>query len=164
MTTIEDVGTVIHVLRVIQGLSQGDLAEASGVRNSSISNYERGKATPKLETLQKLAGGMGLSLSVVQETQEFIHRIRSQARLGGPPVGETTARALTGDGSEGDRLDLQSLLAEMDQLGNEAGRLVSRLMRVVLQILAAEVLERPGAPEKPAGPSPASGPSTSASR
>lgn len=137
MATIEEVGKVIHVLRVIHSLSQGDLAEVSGVRNSSISNYERGKAIPKLETLQKLAEGMGLPLSAVQETQEFIHRMRSQMR--GASVGDATSFHL-GEGAAG-RVDAAALRTEMEQVANDAGRLVSRLVRLVLQLLATEALE-----------------------
>lgn len=143
MATIEEVGKVIHVLRVIQSLSQGDLAEVSGVRNSSISNYERGKAIPKLETLQKLAEGMGLPLSAVQETQEFIHRMRSQ--MHGGSAGDV-ARFHLGDGAGG-RLDVAALRTEVDQVATDAGRLVSRLVRLVLQLLATEAIDAAPDPE-----------------
>lgn len=155
MATIEDVGTVIHVLRVIRSLSQGDLAEASGVRNSSISNYERGKAVPKLETLQKLTDGMGLPLSAVQETQEFIHRMRAQLRRSGSVTGGALASGLLSGEPSSPNPD--ALLTEMDQLAADSGRLVSRLLRVVLQILATEGLRSAGPEGTPPAGAPDSG-------
>lgn len=135
MSSIEDIGVVIHILRVIRGLSQGGLARVSEVRNSSISNYERSKAVPKFETIQKLAAGLGLPLSAVEEAQEFIRRMRSLAATGGAPdtgaVEELEARprfALR------DAADLQ---AEVEQVSTDAGRMASRMTRLILEMLAA---------------------------
>lgn len=147
MSTIEDVGTVIHVLRVIQDLSQGQLAEAAGVRNSSISNYERGKAVPKLETLQKLARGMGLELSALEETQHFIHRMRAQAGVGVGFRDRPGSGSLLREGEGGSGLDPEALVAEVEQLSGEAGRFASRLVRVLLELFAADALETKGGGE-----------------
>lgn len=151
MSNIEDVGVAIHVLRVIRDLSQGDLAEASGVRNSSISNYERGKSVPKLETVQKLADGLGLPLSVVEETQTFIERVR--LRLTEPARSQAAGRR---DGERGSvyPVDFFSprdpvlFRAEVDQLSSEFGRLASRLIQLLLARLAVPENE-PGSSEAP---------------
>lgn len=159
MSTIEDVGTVIHVLRVIQDLSQGQLAEAAGVRNSSISNYERGKAVPKLETLQKLAQGLGLELSALEETQHFIRRMRAQRGAGG--VGfrhRSGSGSLLREGEGGAALDPDALVAEVEQLSGEAGRFASRLVRVLLELFAADAMEVGGAAEETAVGEPPEGP------
>lgn len=151
MSNIEDVGVAIHVLRVIRDLSQGDLAEASGVRNSSISNYERGKSVPKLETVQKLADGLGLPLSVVEETQTFIERVR--LRLGESARGQgSSGRGWDrGSGYPGDVFpprDPVLFRAEVDQLSSEFGRLASRLIHLLLARLAVDESE-PGGSEAP---------------
>lgn len=125
MSRLEDVGVVIHVLRVIRDLSQGELAEASGVRNSSISNYERRKSTPKLETLQKLASGLDLPLSMLEDTQEFIDRVRSTAEDGS---------VVAEDGERGEPRTAD----EIEELAEEWGRLTSRSIRLAYQLLSGE--------------------------
>lgn len=133
MSSIKNVGTVIQVLRVVRGLSQGDLARQSGVRNSSISNYERGKAEPKFDTLQKLAKGLELPFSAMEETQRFIDHIGSLQES------ETlsTAADLAVPGSD--------VNAEADRIAQDAGRVVQRLVTLVVRLLqrSSEGVDRP---------------------
>lgn len=149
MSSIEDVGVAIHVLRVIRELSQGELAEASGVRNSSISNYERGKSVPKLETIQKLAGGLRVPLSVVEEAQGFIEWVRSRSSQGGPgaPGDRTGPDRRSSAGADGfPPRDPEALQEEVERLSAEFGRLSSRLVRLLLERVTVDILEqyRPG--------------------
>lgn len=133
MSTFDDVGVIIHVLRVIRGLSQGDLAQLSGVRNSSISNYERGKSVPKLETLEKLAQGLELPISAMEEAQEFIRRMRLRGQRGAT----ASQLAVPGLDSAGGYppQDPTLLHRELDRLSSEAGRVLSETLRVVLAML-----------------------------
>jgi transcriptional regulator with XRE-family HTH domain len=71
-----DLPVALSVLRVVRGWTQEDLAEASGVRASSLSDYERGKKVPDLRTLQKLVPAMGYPLAAIDEAEIFIYRIR----------------------------------------------------------------------------------------
>ena len=48
-------GKRIKLARVERDMTQGDLAEAIGALQKSISRYETGAALPTLETLEKLA-------------------------------------------------------------------------------------------------------------
>src|SRR5215203_3614741 len=64
--------TVLAVLRVVREWSQRELAEAAGVRPSSISDWERGKKTPSPRTLERLAGAMGFSSSMLQRALAFV--------------------------------------------------------------------------------------------
>lgn len=145
MPSFENVGEVIHVLRIVRGLSQGDLADLSGVRNSSISNYERGKSVPKLETLRKLADGLELSLSDMEETERFIRRMRQRKEASGESASGVTALTSPLEDLEGQR-------SEIDRLSAEAGRLVTRLTRVGLEMLASGTRARAGEPEPGASP------------
>lgn len=144
MPTVDDLGLVIHVLRVIQRLSQGELGERAGVRNSSISNYERGKVVPKFETIQKLAEGMGLPLLAVEETQSFIRRVRRWSGVVGGEVGGTgeipAPNGAGADGAEGGERALagRPLEEEMDRVVLDAGRVASRMTRLVLELLARD--------------------------
>ena len=45
----------IKLARVEADLTQGDLAEATGILQKSISRYETGIALPTLETLERIA-------------------------------------------------------------------------------------------------------------
>ena len=50
--------------RARAGLTQRELAEASGVRQETISRLERGHANPALGTVERLARALGLTVSV----------------------------------------------------------------------------------------------------
>ena len=67
-----DVSVALTVLRVVRGWNQDDLAKASGVRNSSVSDYERGRKVPGLKTLIRLVASMGYPLSAIDHVMSFI--------------------------------------------------------------------------------------------
>lgn len=50
--------------RKASGMTQKQLAEATGINQADISRLERGTANPSLRTLQRLAAGMGMQLKV----------------------------------------------------------------------------------------------------
>ena len=50
--------------RIKLNLTQKELAERSGVRQSNISRIENGTASPTVATLQALAAGMGKRLHI----------------------------------------------------------------------------------------------------
>ena len=52
MTAFKD---VLRYLRESNGLKQEELADKIGVSYAAISNYERGKRIPKMETLESIA-------------------------------------------------------------------------------------------------------------
>lgn len=56
----------IKELRIKHGLSQGDLAKATGLTRQAISNYERGDREPKMETWQKLADFFNVSVPYIR--------------------------------------------------------------------------------------------------
>ena len=58
---------IMHALvdaRISQNLTQKELAEKSGVRQSNISRIENGTCSPTIATLEALASGMGKKLIV----------------------------------------------------------------------------------------------------
>ena len=52
--------------RSAMGLSQRDLAEMCDIPQSSIARIETGKITPRLDTLLKILGQLGLTLKVAE--------------------------------------------------------------------------------------------------
>lgn len=49
----------LKLKRVAQGLNQTQLAEKVGVRQTAISQYEKGDRFPNRNTLEKIAGVLG---------------------------------------------------------------------------------------------------------
>ena len=56
-------GNVIRKLRMQRGLSQEVLSGLSGVARSHLAMIESGKKNPSVDTLWKIAGGLGIRLS-----------------------------------------------------------------------------------------------------
>ena len=50
--------------RKSKGMTQKQLADATGINQADISKLERGNANPSLHTLQRLAAGMGMRLKL----------------------------------------------------------------------------------------------------
>lgn len=50
--------------RIAAGMTQKDLAEKSGIRQSNISRIENGNCVPTLSTLMALAKALGKKLSI----------------------------------------------------------------------------------------------------
>ena len=59
-----DVADALLSARAQAGMSQKELAAATGIDQSDISKIERGLANPSLMTLKRLAKGLGMELSV----------------------------------------------------------------------------------------------------
>ena len=76
-----ELNVALTILRVVRGWTQDDVARASGIPSSSVSDYERGKKVPSLKTLERLTGAMGFNLLSVQRTQRFIQAVRSETLM-----------------------------------------------------------------------------------
>jgi XRE family transcriptional regulator, regulator of sulfur utilization len=59
------VGQAIETQRVSAGLTQGDLAQLSGVSQPHISSIEKGTWSPKLNTVMLIAEALGLDVNVL---------------------------------------------------------------------------------------------------
>jgi len=55
------IGALISAERVKVGMTQDQLAAASGIDSSNIRAYENGRAMPSIQTLVRLAEGLGAS-------------------------------------------------------------------------------------------------------
>ena len=61
---VELIGKLIEA-REAQGLTQKQLAEAAGVKQSAVARLETLKATPQIDTLFKVLTPMGYKLAIV---------------------------------------------------------------------------------------------------
>jgi transcriptional regulator with XRE-family HTH domain len=133
--TNDDLAVTLAILRIIKRWSQSELAEAAGVTNSAISDYERGKVDPQTQTLQKIVRALGLPLSALDQTQAFIQMIRAQMDAE-EPAGAGELAGLLSDVSPQER----ELRAEIAQIASEGGRFASRLTRLMLELMAGRSL------------------------
>lgn len=58
-----DVGYRLQTIRILNGLSQRELAKRAGVTNSTISMIEQGRVSPSINSLQKVLDGIPMSLA-----------------------------------------------------------------------------------------------------
>jgi transcriptional regulator with XRE-family HTH domain len=132
-----DLAISLAILRITREWSQSELAEAAGVTNSAVSDYERGKVDPQTHTLQKLLRALGLPLSALDETQVFLIRMRAHldsgpATLAAVP-GETASAV-----SPSDSTAKHAVRMEIAQLASEAGRFSARFVQFLLELLSRE--------------------------
>ena len=60
--TMKQIGKHIKKLRMEQGMTQDQLAQALNVTRQAVSNWETGKTQPSIETLTAIAGLFGISV------------------------------------------------------------------------------------------------------
>jgi ribosome-binding protein aMBF1 (putative translation factor) len=65
-----DMTTELVAIRERRGMTQVQLAEASGILQSEISRIERGSANPTEKTLRRMADALGADLRVVDRTAQ----------------------------------------------------------------------------------------------
>ena len=63
------IGDVIKEIRVKMGLTQGEFAAMLGVGQTALSNWERGKREPDLETLNVISRISGVSLNKIADAK-----------------------------------------------------------------------------------------------
>jgi transcriptional regulator with XRE-family HTH domain len=117
-----ELGTLLAVLRIVRGWNQEELAQASGLRSGTISDYERGKMVPGLNALQRLLSAMGYPLGALDQTRAFVDLLRTGGLPAASPEGADTPGALR---------------REVEQASAEAGRVVSRLTRLMFAVMSS---------------------------
>jgi transcriptional regulator with XRE-family HTH domain len=130
----DDLAVTLSILRIVRRWSQSELAEAAGVTNSAISDYERGKVDPQTQTLQKLVRALGLPLSALDQTQAFIQIIRAQMNMGDSQLVSGEGQAFSNAAALSPKE--REVRAEIAQIASEGGRFASRLTRLMLELMA----------------------------
>lgn len=60
-----DIGASVRVLRIAAGLTLDDLAGRSGVSRAMLSRIERGESSPTAQLLNRVCGGLGVTLAAL---------------------------------------------------------------------------------------------------
>lgn len=55
-------GATLTVLRILQSLSQAELASKAGIKATQVSRYETGQVLPQLPQLERLLNALGVGL------------------------------------------------------------------------------------------------------
>lgn len=126
----DNLAVALAILRTIKRWSQSELAEAAGVTNSAISDYERGKVDPQTKTMQKIVRALGLPLSALDQTFAFIEMIRAQMDAGESAPASPPASTTALSSAERERR------MEIAGVASEGGRFASRLTRLMLELLS----------------------------
>jgi transcriptional regulator with XRE-family HTH domain len=64
-TSDRELGQAIRTMRQVQGLTLVQLAERSGLSNPFLSQVERSKAQPSMQSLQRIASALGTTLAML---------------------------------------------------------------------------------------------------
>lgn len=64
--TREELGNTLAEFRKQRGLSIRELAERSEVNKATIVNLEKGRFSPKVETLEKLLNELGAEITITE--------------------------------------------------------------------------------------------------
>jgi transcriptional regulator with XRE-family HTH domain len=84
---MDSAGGLLREMRLGAGLSQRALAERACTSQPAIVRYERGAATPSLETLERLARACGRQLRIAAEMQPDPHDVElAETLLGLEPL------------------------------------------------------------------------------
>ncbi len=115
----DDVGVRLRALRTSYGMSQRELARRTGVPNGTISMIEKGRVSPSIASLKRIAAGLSMSLAEffsveAQPEADVFFDASELEEIGG---GKVSLRAVgrTGDGGQ-----LQ-LLHERYEPGGDTG-------------------------------------------
>ena len=133
-TEDEELDIAIIILRAAIRWKQNDLARASGIGNSSISDYERQKKTPGRKNLRKILQSMGYRESVIEFTRRFLHELRSTQRLAPGESLETAAEMPSGSLVSFNELGMRT---RVEQVTQEVGRTTELALRLLLDMLGS---------------------------
>ena len=121
------IGARLRHLREGKGLSQGDIERSSGLLRCYVSRIENGHTLPSLETLERIAGALGMPIYQVflgdSEFSPGLERPKGSDELGGQAAKEGAEARLL--------LQFRNLLAQLgdpdrDVLLTLAKRLAAR--------------------------------------
>ena len=59
-------GSRVRIWRIHFNLTQGELEARAGLAHNAVSRIEKEEVSPRLETVEKLAGAMGVSIEQLQ--------------------------------------------------------------------------------------------------
>lgn len=75
-------GEKIRAARKAKGLTQAELGKRAGMKDSAIRKYESGGREPKIETLRRIANGLGVDWKDILEDDELPKKMGTENGIG----------------------------------------------------------------------------------
>jgi transcriptional regulator with XRE-family HTH domain len=75
------IGGVIRAMRLERGIGATELAEKAGVGRVTLSRIENGRMQPTTETLERIASGLGVTVSEIHQRAEAAPSSKGEAVL-----------------------------------------------------------------------------------
>jgi transcriptional regulator with XRE-family HTH domain len=85
LTTLAS-GRLIREARRLAGLTQGELARRLGTAQSAVSNWERGRDTPRVDTLARILEACGFEADMTFRRQDDVDRAQIRQNLAMTPA------------------------------------------------------------------------------
>jgi len=79
-------GRLIREARRLGGLTQGDLARRLGTTQSAVSNWERGRDTPRVDTLARILEACGFEADMTFRRLDDVDRAQIRENLAMTPA------------------------------------------------------------------------------
>lgn len=80
--TPSELGLAIFLARTLRGWSQSDLADASGLTNSMLSEFERGRRTPSKQSLDRITEAIGMPPDALTKLVPALKAFRESVEVG----------------------------------------------------------------------------------
>jgi transcriptional regulator with XRE-family HTH domain len=78
-------GRLIREARRLRGLTQAELARRLGTTQSAVSNWERGRDTPRVDTLARILEACGLEADITFRRHDDVDRAQIRENLAMTP-------------------------------------------------------------------------------
>jgi transcriptional regulator with XRE-family HTH domain len=124
----DEIALALTLLRGVRGWNQDDLANASGIRNSAISDYERSRKVPELATLNRLLDAMSFPLAAIDLTRQYVQTLRA----GGSTLSAITPEPMT---ASAPLMNEARLRWEIEHAVPDLARAFCRVVKIVLLLL-----------------------------
>ena len=79
-------GALIREARRLSGLTQADLARRLGTTQSAVSNWERGRETPRVDTLARILEACGFEADITFRRLDDVDRAQLRQNLAMTPA------------------------------------------------------------------------------
>jgi transcriptional regulator with XRE-family HTH domain len=79
-------GNLIREARRLRGLTQTDLARRVGTTQSAVSNWERGRETPRVDTLARILEACGFEVDLTFRRLDDVDRAQLRENLAMTPA------------------------------------------------------------------------------